>query len=136
MGNDQLYCLRILAKTENKWANAEEITAFVDTLRELNVLCVSLQYKHHYEGVLDKEIQEQKAELMENKKDATHLNDVDAFKSLQCLSYQIEIRHLKDLRELTVMEELAMALLEEMTNEIATHIVRKLPAYEKARWGL
>jgi hypothetical protein len=135
-GNDQLYCLRELAKTKNKWATGEEIKAFVDILRELNVLCCSLQYKHHFEGKLDQEIQEQRDTLLTNKKTVAHLTDIGAYKALQCLSYQIELKHLKDLRALTTQEELAMKLLEEATNEIASQIVRNLPGYDTANWGL
>lgn len=136
LGSDQIYCLRKLAKTINKWATSEEITGFMDTLRELSVLCVSLQYKHHYENKLDAEIAEQRNTLFNNKTTKAHLNDISAYKALQCINYQIEIFHLKELRNLTAPEEMAMELLHEITGEIAMKIVRTLPAYEKAGWSI
>ena len=34
----------------------EEISDFIDTIRELNVICVNLQYRHNKIGALDSEI--------------------------------------------------------------------------------
>ena len=136
LGNDPIYCLQKLAKTANRWATGEEIGGLMDTLRDLSVLCISLQYRHHYKNGLDKEIAEQRKTLFNNKKPRVILNDISAYKSLQCVSYQIEIFHLKELRNLTAPEELVMELLHEITCEIAMKIVRRLPEYEKASWSL
>jgi hypothetical protein len=136
LGNDPIYCLRKLAKTANKSATGEEITGFVDTLRVLSVLCISLQYQRHFKNRLDAEIVEQRKKLFNNKKVRVHLNDISAYKSLQCISYQIEISHLTEIRKLTPEEELAMELLHEITCEIAMKIVRRLPEYNKTAWSL
>ena len=53
-----------------KWQKKEPahinkaIREIVDELRRINVLAVSLQYKHHYAGTLDKEIEEQTTLLL------------------------------------------------------------------------
>jgi len=136
LGNDPIYCLRKLAKTANKSATGEEITGFVDTLRVLSVLCISLQYQRHFKNRLDLEIAEQRKKLFSNKKPRVFLNDISAYKALQCINYQIEISHLKELRDLSASEELAMELLHEITCEIAMKIVRRLPEYTAAGWSL
>lgn len=118
-------------------ATYEKITEFVDTLRSLNALCVSLQYKHHYEGVLDAEIQSQTNFLMLNKSENVGLNKIALYKALQSLDYQIEIEHLKDLRELTTQEQDAMGFLSMIIDDIAHDIVRDLEEYEKANsWSI
>jgi Tfp pilus assembly PilM family ATPase len=60
---------------------------------------------------------------------------VEAYKALQCINYQLEIEHLKELRHLTAQEELAMELLHEITGEIAMKIIRSLPEYEKVQYS-
>ena len=136
LGNDPIYCLRKLVKTANKWATSEEIAEFVDTLRTLSVLCVSLQYRHHHKNGLDSEIAEQRKTLFNNKTIRVHLSDVSAYKAFQCISYQLEISHLTEIRKLTSDEELAMELLHEITCEIAMKIVRRLPEYTAAAWSI
>jgi hypothetical protein len=136
LGNDPIYCLRKLAKTANKWTTSEEIAGFVDALREINVLCTTLKYKHHYEGKLDTEIEGQKKTLFNNKATRLQLNEFGLYKALQCINYQIEIFHLTEIRALTATEELAMQLLGEISNEIAAKIIRKLPEYTAAAWSI
>ena len=87
LSSDQIYCLRKLAKTANKWAIGGEITEFVDILREINVLCTTLKYKHHYEGKLDAEIEEQKKTLFNNKAARLQLTEIGFYKVLQCINY-------------------------------------------------
>lgn len=113
-----------------------EISGIVDTLRILQATCVTLQYKHHYQGTLDKEIQEQKDTLLTFKGGGVHLDKVGLYKALQCISYQIETKHLKDLRGLTGEEQNAMIFLTAMENDLAADIVRDLPAYESAKWEI
>jgi hypothetical protein len=107
----------------------------IDTLRELNVLCVSLQYKHHYPGTLDKEIAEQ-LEVAKMKDAGQSLTNISLLKQLQCLNYQIETEHLKELRSLTPDEENAMFFIEELKNALAMDIINKLPDYDKSPWGI
>jgi len=136
LSKDPIYCLRKLAKTSNKSATPEEITAFMDTLRELSVLCVSLQYRHHHKNGLDAEIAAQRKTLFSNKTPRVHLAEISAYKALQSVNYQLEISHLIEIRQLTPVEEQAMELLGDISNEIAAKIIRKLSAYEKAAWSI
>lgn len=112
------------------------ITNVVDELRRLNVLCVSLQYKSHYEGRLDKEIEEQTEILMHFKKEYKILNKYELLAAMKCVNYQIETEHLKELRSLTESEEDALFFLKTMVNELAMDIVTNLPEYEKAGWSI
>lgn len=109
------------------------ICSIVDTLREINVLCVSLQYKHHYVGVLDKEIEGQRM-ILGDRKESAYLNDMHLYKALQSLSYQIELCHLKELRNLTEAEDNAMVFLKQMIIHLAAVLVSKTDEYQKAPW--
>jgi len=111
----------------------KELTGIVNTLRELNVLCVSLQYKHHYEGVLDTQIQSELNEV-KTKTETRHLTNHGLYNAFSCLNYQIEIGHLKELRELTTDEENALTFLREMKIALASDIVSKLPEDKSNTW--
>lgn len=119
-------------KTSVKSAE-KELSAIVDTLRELNVLCVSLQYKHHYEGTLDAQIQTELSEV-KSKTETKYLTIHGLYNALSCLNYQIEIGHLKELRELTNGEENALTFLRELKIALASDIVSKLPDDKSNTW--
>ena len=107
----------------------------VDTLRTINVLCVSMQYAHHYPGTLDAEI---KAELTAvfNRSGGKQLSKIALLSQLNCLDYQIEINHLIELRELTITESNAMLFLKEFRNSLAMDIIMDLPAYSDVERGM
>jgi len=116
----------------------ETICNIMDNLRELNAVCVSLQYRKHLEGSLDKEIETQKQHLMRDKKSKLPLTltNIELYKSICCLGYQIETEHLKELRELTMEEKNALFFIYQMEQSLAANIIHKLPAYDKAPWGI
>jgi hypothetical protein len=118
----------------NTEVKKEKITGIIDTLRKLQVLCVSLQYAHHHEGTLDKEIQEQ-TEIVMCKKEREILTTHGLYNAIGCIGYQIEAKHLKELRELTEEESKALEFLEIMRDELAHHLVSKLPE-DKTRWSI
>ncbi len=74
------------------------VRTYVESLKELNVLCVSFQYKHHYVGNLDKEI---KSHFKTNYFDVTPkaITNIQFYNGLKCLDYQIEFHHIKGIRE-------------------------------------
>jgi len=113
-----------------------EVKAIIDTLRELTPLCVTLQYKHHYQGGVDKEIAEQTAILKQENKGGEPLAKIGLFKALQCLSYQIETKHLTDLRSLTNEEENALFFVDELKCVLAVDIVAGLPSYDTEKWEI
>lgn len=112
-----------------------EITAIIDTLRELQVLCVSLQYKHHYEGMLDAEIETER-QVVKIKTAVTNLSLHGLYNALECVGYQIEIDHLKELRELTCEEKNALKFIDKITEAIVRQIVAELPDDKTCRWSL
>lgn len=118
---------------EFKKATKTFVEKMVDTLRDINALCVSLQYKHHYVGKLDEEIESQKQYTRSSNK-SKHLTKHGLFKALQCLDYQIEIVHLEELRELTDDEKNAMLFLDKFKDAMAHHIVSYSSEYDQAAW--
>jgi FtsZ-binding cell division protein ZapB len=113
-----------------------EVKTVMDTIRELSAVCVTLQYKHHYKGVLDTEIKEETEYLLNNRKEHDLLSPVALYKAICCISYQIEIEHLKELRELTQAEQNAIIFIKEMEDALCAHIVSKLPEYDTAKWSI
>lgn len=113
----------------------EVVKNIMDELRELNVVCVTLQYKHHYNDV-NTEIIDQKTDLFYNTSDYKELTPLGLYNALRCLSYQIEIRHLEDLSGLTEKQQNAMYFLEEIIKELAEYICSKLPDDKTNTWEI
>lgn len=113
-----------------------EVENVFDNLRQLSVLCVSLQYKHHYEGTLDREIQECTDDLMKNRQKRKPLTKIGLIKALQCISYQIEIQHLKELRELTADERRALDFLDIFVPNLALDIIQRGEQYDREAWEI
>lgn len=109
---------------------------YVDTLRRLNVLCVCLQYKHHYEGKLEQEIVANTTDLLTNRGGGSVLSLVKLIKALQCINYQIEPEYLEELRELTAEESMAMQMTEKLINDLCKYIVTSSKEYDEAEWGM
>jgi hypothetical protein len=128
-------CPSLFNRYSDNRRKEKEARAIVDALRELNVICVSLQYRSHYAGRLDAEINEQ-MEIVKHYKGYNNLSKVELFKALQCTQYQIEISHLQELRELTQPEQNGLLFLKEMINSLAFSIVDEMPAYNTAPWGI
>lgn len=112
------------------------IRDITDELRKLNVLCVSLQYKSHYVGTLDKEIEDQTFTLLKGRRAVSPPNQYQLFKALNCLNYQIETEHLEEIRSLDDQEKLAMAFLKEVKYKLAYDIATDTPEYESAEWEI
>jgi hypothetical protein len=112
----------------------EVIEALMDEVRLLSALCISLQYKHHYPGTLDKEIETHQKKLLNSKDINRSLSLVGLYKAIQSIDYQIELQHLKDLRGLTDMEEVALSWIKKVEEDISEIIITKLPEYESSDW--
>lgn len=112
----------------------KEVKSIINELRELNVICVSLQYKQHYDNV-DKEIKEQK-ELIYADKSYKTLNLTGLLKAFICVNYQIEIEHLQELGGLTDEQKRAMNFLKIMIDYLTYRIATGTPAYDQAEWEI
>lgn len=123
-------------QTLNEQSAIKEVNSFIGTLMELQVLCVSLQYRHHYEGHLDQEISEQREILHIPCNNPVPLSPAALYKSIHCALYQIETEHLEELRPLTSKEKDCLAFFGLFAANIADHIVSRLPEYDKAPWGI
>jgi len=113
----------------------KKLLALFDTLKELSVLCVTLQYKHHYTGKLDQTI-EAETKAIKQQTNIELLTPISCYKLLGCITYQIEVEHLKELRELTPEETAALNFCEDFKNDLAHHIVCELPEYDKAKYTI
>ena len=108
------------------------ISECINELRNLNVLCVSLQYKHHYKN-LDQEIVEQ-LEIVNSKTKSKALSPLGLFNALKCIRYQIEVEHLEELRKLSEEEVNALNFLEHSIQSLACYICSKLPEDSTNTW--
>lgn len=108
-----------------------QITQFVDRLRELNVLCVSFHYKHHYEGTLNAEIKDQ-LEAVRQKTTIKHLTLLGLYNALRCSNYQIEPEHVEGLFD--DMVNSTIPLLDKFMADIAKTICGSLPDDKTNTW--
>jgi hypothetical protein len=91
----------------------KSISSLLDEVRKINVLCVMLQYKHHYIGTLDKEIKLSLEEIQD--KTSFKIGTVgDIYNAAGEINYQIETQHLTELRELSELETVAMEFLSQL----------------------
>ena len=112
------------------------LKGFMGTLKKLNVLCVSLQYrKDEVEGTLDTLIEDRKKEVNQ-KTNIVDLSKLGLYNALKCLVYQVEIEQLEDIRDLERGETKAMLFLETFINCLANHICGKLPEDETNKWSI
>lgn len=114
---------------------SESISKIIDILRELNVICVSLQYRHHNAGNIDNEIKAQ-LYMLRKSKGGSVLTLHGLYNALNCLVYQIEIEHLEELRELLPEEKASLNFANVMINGIAKHIVDHMPEDNTCKWSI
>ena len=114
----------------------KQITEIVNELRKLNVICVSLQYKHHFEGKLNEEIKEQEEIAFDRSEGYKELSLHGLYNALNCLSYQIELEHLEELTGKKEKEQKAYRFLQIMIDFLAHYLVRKLPEDKTNRWSI
>lgn len=113
-----------------------EISGIIDTLRILSATCVTLQYKHHYEGKLNSEIKEETDYLLNNKDEHTILSYHGLYNALRCVRYQIELQHLEELRPLSGDECCAMFFLNVLIPCIADYSLDQLPEDKTCQWHI
>jgi hypothetical protein len=111
------------------------LTGLISSLRDINVLCVSLQHKKHFEGKLDFVIEAGLVDVRHDKKMVT-LSDLGLLNALKCLDYQIELEHLTELRPLNQEETKALEFLSLFTNSLAVYICSKLPEDKTNKWSI
>lgn len=114
----------------------EKFTEILNTIIDLQVTCVFLQYKHHYIGTLDQRIQETKQEIKENLQLGTLLSKPALFKAIQGVFYQIETEYLTDLRPLSQEEKTALKFLKLLEKRLAYDIASNTDDYVKAQWSI
>ena len=115
-----------------------QVKKIINTIRELSVLCVTLQYKNHYSkpGELQAEIEQQLVNVYTGR-EFQALNIYGLVKVISSILYQIEPNHLEELRPLTSDETNALEFLRELKAAAALNIVEKLPQYESAgAWSI
>jgi len=98
---------------------------FGEELLKLNVMAFYVRYKH-----IDKIKEEIKEAIKNYVFEDTPLKDrqqIQVLKSLECFLYQCS--------EGEIDKEPLYKTLEEIKNILTSHIINKLPEYEKAIWG-
>lgn len=111
-----------------------QIKAIIDELRYLNIVCVTLQYRSHFDN-LDTEIARQK-EIMSSSNDYQELDIMGIYKALNCISYQIETEHLNELGGLNDKQLKAYKFLLTMEDVLAHHLIRSSKTYDSYKWEI
>lgn len=118
-------------KSYSAWRQGEKrIKSIMDTLRDLNVICVGLAWNEPdmwKTMILEKEAVKVKTKIV-------HLNNIELYKAIQCIEYQIEIEHLEALGEVSMEQKAALFFLKEVKATLATFILCNSEDYEKAKW--
>ena len=107
---------RALIKLTNGEGGGKQIRVFMDTMRDLSVLCVTLQYARYYKGKLDEEIAAQR-EFVKEKTEIQRLSLPQLVGAMKCMRYQIEIEYLTELRPLTELENRCMGFMNDTIEE-------------------
>lgn len=120
----------------NMYMVEEKLTEIIDTIIDLQVTCVFLQYKDHYEGTLDQDIRETKQQIKTNLNSGDLLNKPALFKAIQCIFYQTETEFLTDLRPLSQEEKKALNFLKLLEKRLAYAIAEDTDFYQRAPWAI
>jgi hypothetical protein len=138
LGTDQnLYQIRValgIKREDTEKDIKSKVKGIINALKDLNVLCVILQYKHHYKGVVNETIEAERNALNANYRPKV-VSLVQLYKHIGCLLYQIEVDHLKELRELTNDENMGLFTIEMVRDAIACTIVENSSEYNEAKWS-
>jgi DNA primase len=114
----------------------EKINELIDTIIDIQVICVCLQYKHHYIGTLDKKINETQEHIKGNLETGEILSKIALFKAIQSILYQIELDYLTVLRPLSPKEEIALKFMDILKEALMYNIIRDIDEYDKAEWSI
>lgn len=77
-------------------------------------------------------LQEGTAAAMRN---GNKLTNIELYKALQCIRYQIEDNEIIRLRELTEQEKKVLSFIDQFLNILAVQIISELPVYNTAAWA-
>jgi hypothetical protein len=109
-----------------------EIQQVMQCYRNFSCVCVTNQYKHHYDNVAE-ELERSKKSL-ENERFVI-LKPIDLYKAIQSMEYQIEFPHLE--REFSDREKLAVLKFKDIKFELADLIIQDLREYDDSRcWSI
>lgn len=111
-----------------------EIKKFFNHVREFSVLCVNLQYADSAKGNLQDKIRSEKTDLLTNSDTFVDLSLIGLLKALESTTYQLEIEHVIQLRQLTPDEQNIMFALLEFAKHLRIMIIRNLQEYKDASW--
>jgi hypothetical protein len=115
---------------------ANLIGEIFDTLRNISVLTVNYQYGKHNPETIHEDIKTDLLILMGEKHTSVPLTDVEVYKAIQCLFYQIEIEHLVAIRPLNDFEKNSMKFLKDFNEKMGKFIINNLPNYQNAKWSI
>ena len=110
-----------------------QVKEVVNHWRDLNAICVTLQYADRDNDNINEEIKTQKA-YVRTKTSTKELTLNGLYNALRCLDYQIEIHHLTELGGMTEEQKKAFDFLHKLIDGIAHIIVRKLPDDKSNTW--
>jgi hypothetical protein len=111
------------------------LTGLISSLRDLNVLCVSLQNRKNYEGSLDSVIEACRLEVRKDKQMVT-LSNLGLLNACNCLDYQIEVEHLEEIRPLSEEELKALEFLKLFRGSLALYVCSELPEDKTNKWSI
>ena len=126
MRNNEFYTYRLKKYGLYNIPNSQivqTVKPLFNKLKELNVICVVMQYKEHSKGCVDQEIKSNLEALKHNVKPEI-VDNATFYNNLCCLKYQIEIEHIEGLRDDLIFFH---TFLLDLIDVVANYIASKLP---------
>lgn len=113
----------------------ERVLNITKTIIELQVTCVTLQYKHQFPGEEDRRIECCiKYMTLSIEEKGKSLEYPALIKAIQCMMYQIETEHLKAVRKMTKEEALALKFFRDFEVSLLSYCMDNTKEYGQAEW--
>lgn len=112
----------------------ERVLNITQTIMELQVTCVILQYEHRYSGKEKERILCSINDLSSFEDKGECLEYAALIKAIQCMLYQIETEHLKPLRKMTKNEALALRFFKGIEFSLLSYCMDNTVEYTSACW--
>lgn len=114
----------------------ERVLSITKTIIELQVTCVTLQYKHRYPGEEANKIMYSLNDLSSFEDKGKSLEYPALIKAIQCMMYQIETEHLKAVRKMTKEEALALKFFRDLEVSLLSYCMDNTKEYGQAHWSI
>jgi len=106
-----------------------EIESIISNYRGFSCICVTNQYKHHFENLAEELKNAYKS--LDSDKSYLILKPIELYKAINSMEYQIDFNHIG--RDFTDTEKIAIEKFNQIKFELCDLIIQYLPEYENSK---